>query len=624
MRIAPISKQIFSTPIKPQQSQNENISVNHNFNNGIEPLSGVNKSYVSFKAFNGFKIGLSPEELERRTQKDTLTSWTLIDEKSEAYKTLKDGDKKALVHLVKAARILEDVYLRQDNPKNIPFKKYLEKEVKHGNQQAKMALTLFNAQKGINGEDCEGETVSLLKNAPARPGKGFYPQKLTEKGFAKTIKSMLENNESESVRKMLNQHSMVVKTLGGLKGVDYTEFFKKEFRAAADEIDKAAETATDPYFAEYLTVQARALRENNPLLDARADMFWAQLEDTPLEFTIVRESYDDRMTPSLLKDEEIKTLLKNNGIEAFNKDTLGVRVGIVNKEGTKNLFKIKPYLSEMAEQMPFKDEYEQFIKTDDKKQSMVDVDIVDMTGHMGAYRGAISIASNLPNNDKLSVRLGGGKKNVYHIQPREYRCKEGLEQRLDAILDPSQHKYYHPNGSHQFTILHENVHSLGPRSGTERLGIYKNVIEENKADMGALVMLDYLTEKGFYTKDEKKQVITTFITNYMFKAPDFESAHRRRNIMQNNMFIQNGAIDVNDDGVMKINYDKVISSAKDALAKIVRLQIDGDFEAAEAYVKEYSVWTDELEKIGRNLKKVDKRLNSSIKAPLADKLLDEN
>lgn len=69
--------------------------------------------------------------------------------------------------------------------------------------------------------------------------------------------------------------------------------------------------------------------------------------------------------------------------------------------------------------MPFSDEYEQNINPDqDVKQTMVDVDLVAVTGDVGAYRGGITLAENLPNDDKLSLTIGGGRRNVYHRQIR--------------------------------------------------------------------------------------------------------------------------------------------------------------------------------------------------------------
>ena len=61
------------------------------------------------------------------------------------------------------------------------------------------------------------------------------------------------------------------------------------------------------------------------------------LQDTPLEFTITRENYEDEMTGTIVENEELSNLLKEHGITPIPKDFLGGRVGIVNKEGTEFL-----------------------------------------------------------------------------------------------------------------------------------------------------------------------------------------------------------------------------------------------------------------------------------------------
>mgnify|MGYP000027097686 CR=1 FL=1 len=56
--------------------------------------------------------------------------------------------------------------------------------------------------------------------------------------------------------------------------------------------------------------------------------------------------------------------------------------------------------------------YEQNIsQNSDVKQTMVDVDIVVLAGDVGAYRAGITLAENLPNDDKLSLTIGGGRKS---------------------------------------------------------------------------------------------------------------------------------------------------------------------------------------------------------------------
>jgi hypothetical protein len=269
----------------------------------------------------------------------------------------------------------------------------------------------------------------------------------------------------------LNQRSVVERDGEFLKGTDYVDAFRSEFELAADELEKAAEVSTNADFNDYLRLQAKAFRVADPVLDAYADIKWAKLQDTPLEFTVTRENYSDEMTETVMENEELKSLLAQNGIMAIAKDFLGGRVGIVNNKGTEAILKVKEFLPTMAQNMPYKDEYVQNISPDkESKQTMVDVDLVAVSGDVGAFRAGITLAENLPNDDKLSISMGGGRRNVYHRQIRlitSEDAKKKMQERLDAILDKEQHKYYNDEADHWFTIGHENAHSLGPNSGTE-------------------------------------------------------------------------------------------------------------------------------------------------------------
>ena len=161
-------------------------------------------------------------------------------------------------------------------------------------------------------------------------------------------------------------------------------------------LKKLKNFSTDKNFTEYLNLQVKALRVADPMLDAYADKKWAELEFTPLELTITRESYEDEITTSFVVNEELTQLLKKYNITPIRKDNLGLRVGIVNKEGTEFLLNIKKYLKDLAEQMPYLDQYEQKISDDkDIKQTMVDVDLILLSGNMGEYRGQITLAENL-------------------------------------------------------------------------------------------------------------------------------------------------------------------------------------------------------------------------------------
>lgn len=571
-----------------------------------------------------FEFNLPMEELEKRTNKDYLMTKKMLKADAAEYSELAQGDKDALKHLVKAAYILEKINMQIDCHHNLEFKEFLEKEISKGSKQAELTKILFDAQKGMNAIDTMSNKINLAKGITELPGKGVYPEDLSKEEFHTILTEMINEGKTEEVKKILTQRSVVERNGDELVGIDYIDKFKEDFAKMADEIEKAAETSTNADFNEYLRLQAKALREADPMLDAYADKKWAALQDTPLEFTITRENYEDEMTGTIAENKDLSELLEQNGIKATPKDFLGGRVGIVNKKGTDALMAIKKYLPTLAQNMPFSDEYEQNINPDqDAQQTMVDVDLVAVTGDVGAYRGGITLAENLPNDDKLSLTIGGGRRNVYHRQIRFISDMKKLQERLDAILDKEQHKYYLDEADHWFTIGHENAHSLGPKKACETLGKYRNIIEENKADMGSLAFVDLLTELGMYTEEQRRQIIvTTIADNFLKSKPTLSQAHRVRTVMQNKYFAERGAYEIIDEKI-HVNIDKVVPIAKEMLSEIVRIQIEGDFDKAEKYVLDNFIWTDNMELIAQKLQKINKTLNGRTESELAEKLLNE-
>ena len=326
--------------------------------------------------------------------------------------------------------------------------------------------------------------IRLIKGIDEKPGKGVYPEDLSKEEFHTVLIRMLKEGKVDEVKGILTQRSMVVRAAEDLAGIDYIDYFAEDFAKMADELELASEVSTNADFNEYLKLQARALRTADPMLDAYADKKWATLQDTPLEFTITRENYEDEMTGTIVENEELSELLKQYGIAPIPKDFLGGRVGIVNKKGTEDLMAIKKYLPTLADNMPFRTEYTQTISLDsDTDQTMVDVDLVCLSGDYAQCRGGMTIAQNLPNNDKLSIKTGGGRRNVYHRQVRQSKDEERTQKMLKAFLHPDFHKYYDPEADHIFVIGHENGHSLGPSSEYQNSsGVCKSIIEENKAD----------------------------------------------------------------------------------------------------------------------------------------------
>ena len=610
-----------STEPEPQKS----VDKSENLIKELDKMSMINNVNIGKK---DNELNLSMEELEKRTHKDYLTTKKMLAVDAPEYLELEEGDKEALKHLVKAAVVLDKVNMQLDNPNNLPFKEYLEAEISKGNKQAKLTKILFDAQKGVCSLDRESNMIELIKGVSERPGKGVYPQDLEKDEFHAILIKMLKDGKVDDVAKILNQRSVVERVGNELVATDYVDKFKDDFAYMASELEKAAETSTNADFNEFLILQAKALRTADPMLDAYADKKWATLQDTPLEFTITRENYSDELTETVVENPELKALLDENGIIPVAKDFLGGRVGIINKKGTDAILGVKNYLPLMAHNMPFKDDYIQNISPDkESKQTMVDADLVAVTGDVGEFRAGITLAENLPNDDKLSIKeLDGGRRNVYHRQIRlitSEDAREKMKKRLAATVNPELHQYYNDEADHWFTVGHENGHSLGPKSGTEGLGKYKSIIEENKADMISLAMLDVLTEAGMYTPEQRKQIIVTYAAdNMMTSKPTLSQAHRVRSVMQNYYFIKEGAMEISPEGILNVDIEKMVPTARKMLEEIIQVQMKGDFSKGEKYVLDNFVWTPEMETMAQNIKKVSKTLNGKVESPLADKLLE--
>ena len=392
---------------------------------------------------NGYQINYSEEELRRKMTEETLEV-KLISPQFEGYLNLSEGNQKALRHLIAAARMINDVTLEQDHPLNLVQKKALEEAAASGNAHAKLALELFNSLNGVAGYNgVDKEPVEIFDGIHLLPGHNFYPQDLGPAEFQQILLQMLKAGKTAEVRRILSARTMVRRHGDELRAIDYTDYFAEQFSQIANELEVAAHYSDDEALKDYLGWQAQALLQNNPDMDMLADKHWAVLQKTPLEFTLSRENYDDEITPSVYDNAELKQLLEAYGIEAVSKDMLGARAGVVNQAGTELILQFKKHIPALAAKMPYADSYHQSILDGEElKQTMVDADLADLEGDYAQCRGGITTAQNLPNNDKLAVKTGGGRRNVYHRQVRMSVDREKERKLLDRLVDPALHRFF--------------------------------------------------------------------------------------------------------------------------------------------------------------------------------------
>ena len=407
---------------------------------------------------------------------------------------------------------------------------------------------------------------------------------------------MLDAGLIEEVKKILTARSMVRRIGDFLKAIDYTEYFADEFSEIANEIECAAHFATDDLFKDFLGWQAQALLQNNEEMDILADKHWARMQESPLEFTISRENYEDKLTPTLFDNKKLSKRLSELSIAPVPKDMLGIRVGIVNQQGTVLLLKFKDEMLKLANLMPKADCYTQNVGGNSGlKQTMVDVDLTMLSGDYAMCRGGITLAQNLPNNDKPSLKHGGGRRNVYHRQIRQSGDKEKTAQLLNGLVAPELHKYYEEEADHLFTIGHENGHSLGPDSSYQTaLGLYQHIIEEHKANLISASMMPEYVKVGIISAEQLKKIYTTWVVkrHLMTAYPASGEAHRVADLIEYNYLTAHKAIYFDENKLLHINFEQMPIVCRQMLEDIIDVQLSKSPDYAKNYVEKWNNWNE--------------------------------
>ena len=225
-------------------------------------------------------------------------------------------------------------------------------------------------------------------------------------------------------------------------------------------------------------------------------------------------------------------------------------------------------------------------------------DVVFYAGDCNA--GSKTIAINLPNDEEVQLQKG----------TRRLQLKNAMRAKFDKILvpisevliDESQRKHITFDAFFANTMFHEVAHGLGIKNtinnkGTVRQALqeHSSALEEGKADILGLYMVEQLHKKGEIDGDLKDNMVT-FMAG-IFRSVRFgaSSAHGKANMIRFNFFKEKGAFSRNEDGTYMVNFDKMQTAMEELSRLILKLQGDGDYEGVAQLVKEKGIITGELQ-----------------------------
>jgi len=460
---------------------------------------------------------------------------------------LSDGQRQMIGLLIEASEIMDDLFWRQA---------YGDREALLEGIEDPAARRFAEINYGP-WDRLAADAPFIEGFGPKPPGAKFYPADLTKEEF--------EAWEQEGKDGL---YTLVQRTGRGLRLLPYSQAYALPLRNAATLLREAAELAEDPEFANYLRLRATALETDEY---QASDMAWMDMKNNPVELVIGPiETYEDLLF----------------GYRAAYESYVLVK----DLEWSEKLARFAQYLPELQAGLPVPDAYKQESPGTDADLNAYDV--VYYAGHSNA--GSKTIAINLPNDEEVQLAKGSRRLQLKNAMLAKYN--QILVPIADALIEQDQRQHITFDAFFGNTMFHEVAHGLGIKntldgSATVRHALkdYASAIEEGKADILGLYMVQKLRERGEIQEGDVMDNYVTFLAG-IFRSIRFgaTSAHGRANMLRFNFFEQAGAFSRNPDtGAYRVNREAFEQAIRDLSNKLLTLQGDGDYAAVDAFVTEF-------------------------------------
>lgn len=396
------------------------------------------------------------------------------------------------------------------------------------------------------------------------PGAKFYPADMTKKEFEEW-----NDPDKTSLYTIVRRNNE-----GKLVSVPYPEAYQEQHSKAAGLMLKAAELAADPGLKKYLTMRADALLTNNY---QPSDFAWMEMKQSNIDFVVGPiENYEDQLF----------------GYKAAHEAFVLVKDPVWSAQ----LEKFNAMLPELQAGLPVDSAYKA-----EKPGIDADMNVYDAIYYAGdCNAGSKTIAINLPNDPEIHLAVGS----------RKLQLKNSMKAKFDNILmpiatmliDESQRRHITFDAFFENTTFHEVAHGMGVQNtingkGTVREALKEQYssLEEAKADIMGLYFVTRLYEMGEITSGEVMNNYVTFFAG-IFRSSRFgaSSAHGKANMLSLKYFADNGAFVYQDNGYYKVNLEEMKKAVESLAGKILRVQGDGDYDAAKAWVEADGVMTESL------------------------------
>ena len=476
-----------------------------------------------------------------KSRLDIYTDFTLTSDLSH----LSDNQKQMIGKLIEASKIMDELFWRQafGESKDAFLAKINDEKVQ------KFADINYGPWDRLNGDQV------FLSGYEEKPlGAEFYPSDITKEELNNAI-----------VDDKTGLYSVIKRDEKGLLySVAYSVEYAQELEKAANLLREASKLADDKEFANYLSMRADALVSDD---FQPSDFAWMDMKNNPIDVVIGPiETYEDQLF----------------GYRAAYESYVLIK----DLAWSERLAKFAAFLPELQKGLPVDEKYKQEVPGSDADLNAYDV--VYYAGHSNA--GSKTIAINLPNDEQVQLEKG----------TRRLQLKNAMRAKFDKILVPiseqlivpEQRKHITFDAFFANTMFHEVAHGLGIKNtitgkGTVRQSLqeHASALEEGKADILGLYMVEQLLKKGEITEGTLEDYYITFMAG-IFRSVRFgaSSAHGKANMIRFNFFAEEGAFSKNADGLYSVNMEKMSQAMEKLSNLILTIQGDGDYQKVDQLI----------------------------------------
>jgi hypothetical protein len=480
---------------------------------------------------------------------------------------LSAGDRNALAKLIQAGRVINHIFLQQIWSGNFALQSKLRSDT---SALGKARLEYFLLNKGP-WSDLD-DHKAFLPDVPERKplGANFYPENITRDKFESWAKTL-----SPEARAQAEGFFTVIRSgsNGKLRAVPYSEEYKADLAICAQDLRDAAKATDNATLKHFLETRAAAFLSNDYYA---SDVAWMDL-DAPLDITIgPYETYND---------------------EVFGyKAAFEAYINIRDDAETAKLKFFGDHMQEVEDYLPIDPKYKNA-----KIGALSPIRVVNQVFAAGdGDHGVKTAAYNLPNDERVVHEKGSKRVMLKNVQ--EVKFRSILEPMAKTVLTPAAQPALRFDSFFTFILAHEMSHGIGPhqitvngRATTPRAELKElySAIEEAKADVLGLYMLQHFFDRGYLKRDENALYTTFLASSFRTLRFGLNEAHGKGMALQFNYLTDKGAF-VHKANAWEVDEAKIRGGVRDLAHELLTIEARGDYAGAKRMLDTLGVLRPEM------------------------------